>query len=346
MISVLVKTKMKLTHFFNRSEENWNRTYVIAEIGINHEGSVDRCADLIRASANAGADAIKLQTVDAARCYATDTESYKIFEKAMLTKSETANMFQLANECGIEAFTTSGDPQTLKWVDKLNPVAHKISSGLLSCTPIVKEACKLRKPILLSTGMSDILTIDQTVDIVKQSGCTAALFQCTSLYPCPTEKLNLASINWLGSRYELPAGFSDHSFGVSMAPLAVAAGARLIEKHVTFDKRRSGFDHSISLERNEFAEMVSSIRQAEIAMGRPGKPVDPVIADQEKNFERRLAAAQDLDAGHIIGIDDILFMRFPKNVDAIASNKTENVINKKINRPIRTGQAIKWQYLS
>ena len=91
----------------------------------------------------AGADAIKLQTVDAARSYAPDTESYKVFNKSALTEAETANMFQLARNCGVEVFTTSGDLQTLKWVDRLNPAAHKISSGLLSCTPIVEEACKL-----------------------------------------------------------------------------------------------------------------------------------------------------------------------------------------------------------
>ena len=165
-------------------------------------------------------------------------------------------MFQLARDCGIEPFTTAGDLQTLNWVDKLDPVAHKISSGLMSCTPIVREACKLGRPVLMSTGMSGIATIDQSVEIARESRCKTALFQCTSLYPSPPEKLNLGAINGLSKRYNLPTGFSDHSLGISMAPLAAAAGARLIEKHLTFDKKRSGFDHSISLEEDDFAKMV------------------------------------------------------------------------------------------
>ena len=337
---------MKITDLFDRVEENAGKTYVIAEIGINHEGSVERCAEMIRASALAGADAIKLQTVDAARSYAPDTESFKIFNKSALTEDETANMFQLACDCGVEAFTTSGDLQTLKWVDRLNPVAHKISSGLLSCTPIVEEACKLGKPLLMSTGMSGTATIDQSVEIARQSGCETALFQCTSLYPCPTEKLDLSAINGLSKRYRLPTGFSDHSLGVNMAPLAVAAGARLIEKHITFDKNRSGFDHSISLEADEFAEMVTLVRQAETAMGQACKTVDDVIVEQAQRFERRLAAAHDLPAGHVLTIDDLLFMRFSKNVDAIYSHEASFVVNKQINKSISAGQSIKWQNLS
>ena len=337
---------MKITDLFDRGEENAGKTYVIAELGINHEGSVERCAEMIRASAAAGANAIKLQTVDAARSYAPDTESYKIFNKAALTEDETANMFQLARDCGVEAFTTSGDLKTLKWVDRLNPAAHKISSGLLSCKPIVEEACKLGKPLLMSTGMSGTGTIDQSVEIARQSGCKTALFQCTSLYPCPTEKLDLRAINGLSKRYRLPTGFSDHSLGLDMAPLAVAAGAQLIEKHITFDKYRSGFDHSISLEKDEFAEMVTLVRQAEIAMGRADKSVDNLIIEQAKQYERRLAAAHDLPAGHVLTVDDLLFMRFTKNVDAIYSHQADAVVNKQINKSISVGQPIKWQYLS
>lgn len=337
---------MKITDLFDCVEETVGKTYVIAEIGVNHEGSVERCAEMIRASAAAGTDAIKLQTVDADRCYASDTESYKIFKKAALTEAETANMFQLARDCAVDVFTTSGDLQTLKWVDRLNPAAHKISSGLLSCTPIVTEACKFGRPVLMSTGMSGTATIDQSVEIARQSGCQTALFQCTSLYPCPIEKLDLSAIGGLSKRYRVPTGFSDHSLGIHMAPLAVAAGARLIEKHITFDKNRASFDHSISLEIDEFAEMVTLVRQAETAMGQADKTVDDVIVEQAQQFERRLAAAHDLPAGHILTTDDLLFMRFSKNVDAIYSHEASSVVNRKINKSISAGQSINWQNLS
>ncbi len=342
----MVNVKMRIGELFDSVKKDEHKTYVIAEIGINHEGCVDRCADLIRLSASAGADAIKLQTVDASQCYAPDTESYKVFSEATLTEAETANMFQLARDCGVDAFSTSGDLQTLKWVDRLNPAAHKISSGLLSCTPIVKEACKFGRPVFMSTGMSGTATIDKSVEIARQSGCQTALFQCTSLYPCPIEKLDLNAIGGLSKRYRMPTGFSDHSLGIHMAPLAVAAGARLIEKHITFDKNRSGFDHSISLETDEFAEMVTLVRQAETAMGQANKTVDNVIFEQAQQFERRLAAAHDLPAGHLLTIDDLLFMRFSKNIDAISSCEADAVVDRHINTAISAGQSIKWQYLS
>ena len=337
---------MKIGELFDEENTDENKTYLIAEIGINHEGSVDRCAELIRASARAGADAIKLQTVDTSRCYAPDTESYKVFSEAVLTEVETANMFQLARDCGVDAFTTSGDLQTLKWVDRLNPAAHKISSGLLSCTPIVKEACRFGRPVLMSTGMSGTTTIDQSVEIARHLGCQTALFQCTSLYPCPIEKLDLSAIGGLCERYRVPTGFSDHSLGVNMAPLAVAAGARLIEKHITFDKNRLSFDHSISLEADEFAEMVTLVRQAETAMGQADKTVDDVIMKQAQKFERRLAAAHDLPAGHVLTIDDLAFMRFSQNVDAIYSYEASSVVNRQTKKSISAGQFIKWQNLS
>jgi len=338
--------KVKIDSLFICDGKTQRKTYIIAEIGINHEGSADRCAKMIRAFAAAGADAIKLQTVDAGRSYAPDTESYDVFSRAALTPAETDNMFALARQCGVEPFTTSGDMQTLQWVEKLNPVAHKISSGLLTCLPILEETCKLSRPVLMSTGMSGDVAIDKAVDIAKQHGCKAALFQCTSEYPCPTEKLNLAAIRVLEQKYALPVGFSDHSLGVTMAPLAVAAGAMLIEKHVTFETGRQGFDHPISLNVDEFASMVDAVRQAEMALGRSDKYFDETLKRKALRFERRLAAGRDLKAGHVLSVDDLLFLRFSSGTDAIASKDTHKAVGKALAFDISAGQGISWQDLS
>ena len=319
------------------------RTYVIAEIGVNHEGNVDLCAEMIRNFAKAGADAIKLQTVDAKRSYAPDTQSYDIFSRSALTPAQTANMFELARECGVEVFTTSGDLQTLVWVDKLKPVAHKISSGLLSCLPIVDDTCRLGRPVLISTGMSDDTAINKTIEVAKLHDCKLALFQCTSEYPCPTDKLNLAAIRALQLKYSLPVGFSDHSQGVSAAPLAVAAGARMLEKHVTFEKGRAGFDHPISLTADEFAIMVQAIRHAETAMGHANKQINETLQKQARRFERRLAVLQDLDAGHVLTPSDFLFIRFATEIDAIPAYDTEKVIGKTLKFKLSAGQGISWQ---
>lgn len=318
-------------------------TYIIAEIGINHEGSVERCADMIKAFARAGADAIKLQTVDADKSYAPDTESYQLFKAASLSPAETENMFTLARQCGVESFTTSGDLHSLEWVDKLNPVAHKISSGLLTCLPIVEATCKKRRPVLMSTGMSDSASIEPTIAITREYGCAVALFQCTSEYPCPPEKLNLGTIQFLKEKFNLPVGFSDHSIGTEMAYLSVAAGASLIEKHVSFDKKRPSFDHGISLEADEFAEMVKKIRLAEVALGSPQKTIDPKLKIKSRKFQRRLAAAGNLEAGHTLTLDDLLFMRFTNQNAAVPATETNKVIGKTLIHPIKEKHPIGWQ---
>ena len=316
------------------------KTYVIAEIGINHEGNVEKCAAMIRSFAEAGADAIKLQTVDAKRSYAKDTKSYEVFSKASLTRDETSKMFDLAREYGVDPFTTSGDLETLEWIDKLNPVAHKISSGLLSCLPIVDVVCSLKKPVIMSTGMSGQKTITKAVSISKKYPVDVALLQCTSVYPCPIEKLELSAIREMNKKYKLPVGFSDHSVGIDMAPLAVAAGAKLIEKHVTFDKEREGFDHFISLNQSEFVAMIKQIRTAEVALG--GKK-NKDERSKPSHFERRLAATRDLDAGHVLSVSDLLFLRFSPNTEAILAEDTHDVIGKTLATPVAAGESISWQ---
>ena len=334
---------IELQHILQNDTRQRPSTYIIAEIGINHEGSADRCADMIKAFAKAGADAIKLQTVDADRSYAPDTESYKLFSSASLSVEETANMFTLARQCGVEPFTTSGDLLTLEWIDKLDPVAHKISSGLLSCLPIVEATCRMKKPVLMSTGMSDSVAIEQAVAIAEKQVCPVAIFQCTSEYPCSPDKVNLAAIKAMEEKFNLPIGFSDHSLGTDMSFLSVAAGARLIEKHVSFDQTRPSFDHSISLEADEFAEMVRKIRLAELALGSRQKTVDQNMKQQSQKFQRRLAAAKDLEKGHVLTLDDLLFMRFTNQNSAVSATETNDVLGKKVIHSIRNKQPLRWQ---
>jgi N,N'-diacetyllegionaminate synthase len=338
-----VKPRATIQSVFSTDATTHLRTYVIAEIGINHEGNVDQCAEMIKAFARSGADAIKLQTVDADKAYSKNTDSHKVFSQSSLSQVETANMFNLARQLGIEPFTTSGDLGTLEWVDRLHPVAHKISSGLLSCLPVVEATCALKRPVIMSTGMSDHKTIFKATAIARESAVKAALMQCTSEYPCPIEKLELSAIRHIEKKYKLPTGFSDHSLGIDMAPLAVAAGARLIEKHVTFDKNRSGFDHFIALDQHEFAKMTEKIRAVEVALGGMTKRRNKRNFSQ---FERRLAAAKNLDAGHVLSISDFLFLRFPHEIDAIPAEDTKSVVGRTLKTGLATGEGISWHDLS
>lgn len=300
---------------------------VIAEIGINHEGVVETCARMVEAAAHAGADAIKLQTVDADANYVGGTESHRVFSVASLTREETARMFSLARANGLEVFTTAGDPATLKWVNQLDPAAQKISSGLLTHLPLIREAARTGRPLLMSTGMAEPADIDAAVAAAREGGAEAiGLFQCTSLYPAPPETLDLAVIGWMEETYGVPAGFSDHSLGGEAAVLSVAAGARMIEKHFTLDPSRPGYDHQLSLDPQGFARMVDAVRAAERMMGDGRKTLTPDQADMARRMRRYLVAARDVAAGSVIGLEDIGVMRMPDGRVGLAPKHYDHLV--------------------
>ncbi len=272
---------------------------VIAEIGVNHEGSVEQCARMVEEAARAGADAIKLQTIDADENYVVGSESHKVFKGAGLTREETARMFELARSLGMEPLTTAGDFNTLQWVEALQPAAHKVSSGLLTHLPLIRRIAGYSRPILISSGMAEEAELDTALKMVRQEGADKiALFQCTSLYPAPPETLNLATMERMSRKWEVPVGFSDHSLGDEAAALAVAAGASMIEKHFTLDPSRSGLDHHISVDPEGLRRLVTRVRQAETVMGKHvGKESAEILGGTRKKFMRCLVVRRALAAG-------------------------------------------------
>ena len=279
---------------------------IIAEIGINHEGSVEKCARMIKEAANVGVNAVKLQTIDADANYVVGSESYKIFKGSELTREETSDMFDLARAKGLEIFTTAGDIETIKWVEEFKPSCWKISSGLLTHIPMVRYLASLGRPLLVSTGMASVDDIDLAIETIRSAGnSNISLFQCTSLYPAPVDSLNLSTISWLKERYNCKVGFSDHSLGSDAAFLSVGAGATLIEKHFSLDNGRSGFDHKISLDPNGLKEMIGRIRAAEQIMGEPIKYVSEPIKKMREKFLRSVVAIDSISKGDIFSSENI-----------------------------------------
>lgn len=305
--------------------------YVIAEIGINHEGSVETCARMIEEAVRAGADAVKLQTVDADENYAPGTESHKLFSRAALSREETARMFSLARDLGVHIFTTVGDFETLTWVEQLKPVAYKISSGLLTALPIIRRVAQMGRPLLMSTGMAAVEDIDAAVQTARVGGAKGiGLFQCTSIYPAPLTSLNLRSISWLAERYGVATGFSDHSAGIEAAPLAVAAGACMIEKHFSLDPSRSDFDHMLSLDGKDFAAMVVAVRSAEQALGTAGKFRTADEKDNASRYHRTVAARRDLDQGALIVEGDLGIMRLAPGHGGLPPMAYDDIVGKRL----------------
>lgn len=315
--------------------------FIIAEIGINHEGDADTCARLIEGAARAGADAMKLQTVDPDESYAPGTESHALFSRALLSREATADMFALARRLELEAFTTAGDRPSIDWIRKLDPPGYKISSGMLTATPLVEHAARQGLPLLMSTGMGGMADIERAITVARRACCHhIGLMQCTSIYPAPAADLNLSGIRTLEQRFNLPVGFSDHTLGIEAAPLAVAAGAVMVEKHITLDKNRPGFDHRLSLLPDEFAEMVKAIRHAETMLGNPEKAVGAQERAGVSRYHRKLAARRDLTIGHKLGEQDISFLRMPPDVDGLASDTYWAVIGRKLKRPVACHHAL------
>lgn len=321
-------------------------TWIVAEIGINHEGDVEACARMIEQAAQAGADAIKLQTVNADENYLPGTESHSLFSKAALTPEETARMFALATEVGVKPFTTVGDFSTLEWIQRLDPWAYKVSSGLLTHIPLIRKLGALNGLLILSTGMAEVEDIDAALAAARGGGDSQlTLLHCTSLYPAPPETLNLATIGWLHERYSIPIGFSDHSLGIDAAPLAVAAGACMIEKHFSLDTSRATFDHHLSLDPDDFAKMVARIRAAEEMRGNGAKSLSPQERTNRDRYHRAIVARREISAGKQLDEQDIGFMRLQPEMRGLSPTQVDDVLGRTATRPLQRWDVISMDML-
>ncbi|KGF96937.1 N-acetylneuraminate synthase [Prochlorococcus marinus str. MIT 9302] len=303
----------------NRIIGDENPTFIIAEIGINHEGNPTKCMEMIESAARAGADSIKLQTLPANENYLPGTESNDIFSKGWIDIETTAKAFELARELGVEPMTTCGDLITLFKVDKLKPVAHKISSGLITHEPLIDEASKLGKPLIVSTGMTKINSAKKAAKIILENkNYDACFLKCTSLYPAPLKDLNLKGILELKKILKAPIGFSDHSIGIDASYLSVAMGANIIEKHYSYDTSRKGFDHQISVNEKGLSELVQNIRKAEIILGNNTMEISEAQSYMSKCNLRKIVARKEIKKGEFLNLDNVGFMRTLPSVEGLS----------------------------
>ena len=274
------------------------KVFIIAEIGINHEGDINKCLRLIKKAKLAGADAVKLQTIDPQNNYVEKSKSFKIFKRGMLTINETKKAFKYAKKKKIKIFTTCGDINTANWVEKLNPIAWKISSGLIHHIPLISQLSKFKRTMILSTGIAKFEEVREAIKTIKARGNKKiVVLQCTSNYPVKNENINLNKINLYKKKFKCEVGFSDHSIGTDAAFLSVAAGATYLEKHFTLSRKRKGFDHKISLEPKEFKIMVKKIRLAEKIMGSEKLKLEKSILKARNSLKRIIVAKSNINKG-------------------------------------------------
>lgn len=231
-------------------------TFIIAEVGVNHNGSVDLAKHLLAVAKACGADAVKFQLFDAGKLGRPEIKHLELSRDNML------NLYGRCNALGIEFMCTPFDVESLEFLVPLLK-RIKISSGCIGNVPLLTAARDSGLPVILSTGMSHKADIARALDILG----AATLLHCTSAYPCPLEDVNLCAMRQLFFTFNRPVGYSDHTDGILVPLAAVAMGATVLEKHLTLSRNMEGPDHIASIEPKTFAHMVFEIRSLEKALG-------------------------------------------------------------------------------
>ena len=277
---------------------NSNKTFIIAEAGVNHNGSIKKALKLIDVAALAGADAIKFQTFKAENIvtdYAPKAEyqkykslrketQFQMLKKLEFTESMHKACFKKCKKKKIIFISSAFDIESLNYLKKFKLSYFKVPSGEITNIPYLEVLGKFRKKVFLSTGMSNIYEIKKAIKTLRTNGTkkdNITLMQCTSAYPAPYNEINLNTIATLRNSLKLNIGFSDHSLGVYATIAAVALGAKVIEKHLTLSKNLKGPDHRASLDPSEFKFMVQGIRIVEKALG---DKIKKVTKSEKKNI--------------------------------------------------------------
>ncbi len=243
--------------------------FVIAEVGINHEGDFQKAKQLVDAAAEAGADCVKFQShITEAEMIPTDMKPgdisdeslWDIIKRCELTEEEERKIQAYCEEKGIIYLCTPFSREAADRLESMNVSAYKIGSGECNNLPLLKHIAGFGKPMILSTGMNDLASVRRSVSVIKDVGAPLMLMHCTSMYPTPYEKVRLGAISQLMEEFDLPVGLSDHSLGIYTALGAVALGACALEKHFTISRDWPGPDVPLSIEPHELAELVKGSR--------------------------------------------------------------------------------------
>jgi len=257
--------------------------YVIAEVGVNHNGSLREAKRLVKAAKNSGSDGVKFQTFKANSLIVKDTEKaiyqrsdqnnesqYHMLKRLELTKNEFRKIKTYADSLNIDFLSSAFDLKSLDFLISLNLKKFKVPSGEITNRPLLKKIGSLNKPTILSTGMSSVKEIKQAISVLCNSGLNKSkltVLHCNTDYPTDYKDVNLKAMKSIQKDFKVDIGYSDHTLGNEVAIGAVALGAKIIEKHFTLDKTGTGPDHSSSLEPAEFKELVSNIRNIENSLG-------------------------------------------------------------------------------
>jgi len=331
------------------------KIFIIAEIGNLHNGSIELAKCFIKKVALCGADAIKFQThifdaeslPDAPNPPYFKTESRKdYFERTAFNFSQWRKIKKYAEEkYGIEFMSSVFSIEAVDLLERIGVKRHKIPSGEVTNIPLLEKIAKTKKPVLLSSGMSTWRELDRAIEVLKINGCrNITILQCTSMYPCPLEKVGLNILEDLKKRYCLPVGLSDHTLGFSASIGAVILGARVIEKHFTLSRKMCGSDAKHSLEPNEFKKFVQEIRDIEkiISVKLDKDKLSKELKNMKIIFEKSIVARKYIPKGTKITFD---MLAFKKPGDGIRADRYREILGRKTKVDIPKNIQILWKML-
>ena len=314
---------------------------VVAEIGNNHEGDLQLAKRLIGLAAEAGAGAVKFQTIVPERLVsAAETERLAQLRRFAFSRDDHEQLAEVAEGHGVIFLSTPFSIDVVDWLDPLVP-AYKVASGDNDFSPLLERIAATGKPIIVSTGMSDQVGVERSVEQLRGWWSAAgaapglALLHCVSSYPTTPENANLAAMNVL-KRLADVIGYSDHTLGIDVAVASVAAGARIVEKHFTISKTHSSFrDHALSATPEELAELVARIRQIDSMLGSGVKRVAECEEQTARAARRSIVAARDLDTGHVVALSDLDWLR---PGDGLSPRSTGELLGRTLIRPVSRGE--------
>ncbi len=333
-----------------------NPIFIIAEAGVNHNGKLKYAYNLVDIAKKAGADAIKFQTFNTKQSTTRKLKKakYQLYSKKdkesqydmlKMLELDYENHLRIKDYCKkkkIIFFSTPSDIESLKLLQKINTSCYKISSVDLNYFELIKNVCKTKKPIIISTGMSDIEDIIATKnELIKYKNKNIAFLHCVSSYPTNEKDLNLNSIKFLKEKLDTIIGFSDHTLGYEGAVLAAGCGAKIIEKHITISKKMFGPDHKISMEPKEFNIFVNKIRKTETILGKYEKKINKVELNTLQSTKKAYVARIDLKPGKILKKKMILLKSSGKGLNY---KNIGNFLGKKIKKKIEKDNLINKKY--
>ncbi len=321
-------------------------SYVIAEIGHNHQGSVEQAKAMLTMAKDCGADAVKVQKRSNRTLYtreffeqAYDNEfsfgpTYGEHRDALeLDRDDYVELQRYAREIGITFFATPFDFESADFLAELDVPAYKLASADLLNTPLLRHVASFGKPMLISTGGATLEDVDRALDAVRPLNEQLCILQCTAAYPCETEDLHLRVITTLRERYpDFVIGLSDHQNGISMALVAYMLGARVIEKHFTLNHAWKGTDHAFSLMPEGLRKLVRDLQRVPAALGDGVKRPLPVEAKPLEKMGKKLVAARDLELGHVLTADDIA-IKSPAD-GGLPPYERDRLVGRRLRRPV------------